>query len=431
MNIIISSLNGGRGSGTIVTQQAQALLDKGHNISYVSTTLPPGHAPLPKDTWFHPVGLNGKPVPIHECLPNTDRPTMHAAKIHDPSLIDEYVRDYEAGLRIAASIMPTDLIISHHANLNTIAAKNVAEELSIPFVSHVHGTCIRGYQENGAMQAFKEGDLSGNGYTWKSIKDALQRSSRILAISRFVGDELIAPNLDLAARNKITVISNFVDPFTFDHPNNEVLERFVDEKGLPLGPDGKVKKGILYLGAMTERKGAHAVAGMGPMLEDLDVPVYLMGSGDGEKLASDNPNVYYLGAPTNEEKVAIFTSAGIIGITPNLSVEGEDFGLVHKEFALAGIPTLAPANGVYVEHIIDGFNGFLIPPLQQTPEGLATKVREIFETNEASLNLIGMNAREMVVSNFGRERTIDRFVTTVEGIGSRSVEGGNTRFYYR
>ncbi len=418
MNVLVSTLNSGRGSGVVVVQQCRELLANGHTVTYVSSMIP--SEPLPKEVKVYLVDLGKKPIPIHEALVTPSRRnTVVASQLFDRSTVDEYVHDYETTLRQTALETHPDVIISHHANLNSIASARISQELHIPLLMQPHGTCIRGYQENGAMKNYDKGNFSSNGYTWGLIKNALHQADSIIAISHFVAQELIEPYLDPESLERVKIIGNFVESEPFDGLCEEQIQRFVQNGKIPLDREGKPKKGILYLGPLTERKGAVAVAGIGKYLNDPKrpddvVPIYLMGRGEGKELEDPAHGVYFIDNPTNEEKRAIMKYCGLVGITPNLSSKGEDFGIVQKEFGLAKVPVIAPADGVYMEHVVDGVTGFLIPPQEQTSQFLADKTRDVIHMGDQQLSQIGENARKFVLDHFNKATTIEKFIQVTE-----------------
>lgn len=423
MNVVITTLNSGRGSGTIVAQQMQELINRGHSVTYVSTMLPPKHLSIPREVKIQLVDLKGKPIPVHEHLAIDGNKTIAASQIDEPQVAEEYIGDYSAAIAEAVKQEGADVIVAHHSNLNTVASARVAQETGIPLVTHVHGTCIRGYQESGAISQYAAGNISGRGYTWGQIRQSMHDSDSLIAISRFVNESLIRPQLDFRDWNKVTVIGNYVDQRLFDQARSEDLADLIASGKLPTGPDGNPQRGILYLGPMTERKGASVVAGMAEHLSDLDIPIYLMGKGDGDRLERLGPNIHYLGSPTETEKAALFVHAGLIGVTPNLSVNGEDFGMVQKEYAVSRVPVIAPASGAYREHIKEGVTGFLVPHDQQTARVYADKVRAVLQLGEERLHNVRENGRQFVLDNFGREMTLGRFIRTIEGTQHRGPEG--------
>jgi N-acetyl-alpha-D-glucosaminyl L-malate synthase BshA len=104
------------------------------------------------------------------------------------------------------------------------------------------------------------------------------------------------------------------------------------------------------------------------------------------------------------EEVPFYYAASDIVVIPSLQ---EGWGLVATEAMACGKPVIATNVGGLPDQVIDGYNGFLVPP--RNPRAIAEKVLYLLE-NPSEIKRMGLNGRKLAEERFNIERRIDRIV---------------------
>ena len=95
-------------------------------------------------------------------------------------------------------------------------------------------------------------------------------------------------------------------------------------------------------------------------------------------------------------------------VVPSLQ---EAFGLVVSEAMACGKPVVGSNVGGIPDQIVDGYNGFLVPP--KDPEALAERVLWLLEHQEEA-KLMGMRGRAIVEEKFNIDKRIEKIVSLYE-----------------
>jgi glycosyltransferase involved in cell wall biosynthesis len=200
------------------------------------------------------------------------------------------------------------------------------------------------------------------------MERALARDvDRVLATSTDEVSELLRLG---AVRNRITVVPSGVD-----------IEQF--------GPDGPVaEKGdgprVLCVGRLVPRKGFDTV--IRALAAVPDAELVIAGGPPPDQLGGDPEaarlrrlaerfgvaeRVRLVGAVPRPDMPALLRSADLVVCTPWY----EPFGIVPLEAMACGVPVVASAVGGFLDTVVDGATGTLVPP--RRPDRLAAAVRKL------------------------------------------------------
>jgi len=102
--------------------------------------------------------------------------------------------------------------------------------------------------------------------------------------------------------------------------------------------------------------------------------------------------------------VPMYYAASDIVVVPSLQ---EAWGLVATEAMACGKPVIASRVGGLPDQIIDGFNGFLVPP--RDPKAIADRILYLLE-NPSEMKRMGLNGRGLAEKEFDIEKRVDRLV---------------------
>jgi len=108
-----------------------------------------------------------------------------------------------------------------------------------------------------------------------------------------------------------------------------------------------------------------------------------------------------------------YASSDIV-VVPSLQ---ESWGLIATEAMASARPVIASNVGGLREQVIDGFNGFLVPP--RDPKAIADRILYFLE-NSSEVERMGLNGRRLAEERFDIERRIDRILEVYASISSRS-----------
>ena len=188
--------------------------------------------------------------------------------------------------------------------------------------------------------------------------------------------------------HKISVIDMGVDCQIF-HPGDKSEMR----KELGLNPTNPL---IIFVGSLTSIKGPEYFIRAAKLLKNRypNCRWYLIGKGPLEPMLRalveeiDLGNQVIFVGQCPPDKVAMWDAAADILVMPSLS---EGFGLAALEAMACGTPVVASDVGGLRGFIIDGLNGFLVPPAH--PEAIASKVYRLLSESDLCRK-VGVNAIE-------------------------------------
>jgi glycosyltransferase involved in cell wall biosynthesis len=107
----------------------------------------------------------------------------------------------------------------------------------------------------------------------------------------------------------------------------------------------------------------------------------------------------------SRDQIPYYLAASDVVVVPSLL---EGMSLTIAEAMATGKPVIATKVGGNVDQIIDGYNGFLVPP--RDPEAIAQKILELLENPEKTKEM-GKKARQLAEEKFDIEIRVKKIVT--------------------
>jgi glycosyltransferase involved in cell wall biosynthesis len=263
----------------------------------------------------------------------------------------------ELAARFAAD--PPDVVHAHFW-MSGLAALSATRDLDVPVVQTFHalGVTKRRFQ--------------GRRDTSPPVRIRMER-----ALARDV-DQVVATSTDEvselmrlgATRNRITVVPSGVDVDQFS-PDGPVAERGDRPR-------------VLCIGRLVPRKGFDTV--IRALVAVPDAELIIAGGPSADALAGDPEaarltglaerfgvadRVRLVGAVARPDMPALLRSADLVVCTPWY----EPFGIVPLEAMACGVPVVASAVGGFLDTVVDGATGTLVPP--RRPDRLAAEMRRL------------------------------------------------------
>lgn len=123
--------------------------------------------------------------------------------------------------------------------------------------------------------------------------------------------------------------------------------------------------------------------------------------------------VIFVGQIPRELMPYYYASSDIV-VVPSLQ---ESWGLVATEAMASARPVIASNVGGLREQVIDGFNGFLVPP--RDPKAIADRILYFLE-NPSEIEKMGLNGRRLAEERFDIEKRIDKILEVYASINRRN-----------
>jgi len=293
-----------------------------------------------------------------------------------------------------ANVIKPDLIHAHFTYPEGFVGCIVKKKIGVPLVVTVHGHDV-----------LTEPSVSYGVRLRKSydelVRKVLECADAVICNSRALHDEVAKI---LKESSKIYLIHNATD-----------LKRFIpmdkDEARAKL--DLPRDKFIVFTVRHHEPKyGIEYLIRAVPFVLSRSKDVLFVIGGDGslrkyhENLARMLGVSEYVVFPgrISRSLIPLYYAASDVVLVPSLQ---EAWGLVATEAMASGRPVIASAVGGLKEQIIDGFNGFLVPP--RDPKAIAEKILYFLE-NASEIERMGMNGRKLAEERFDIEKRIDKII---------------------
>jgi len=288
--------------------------------------------------------------------------------------------------RLAAVARAEGVAIVHaRSRAPAWSARFAARRTGARFVTTYHGTYTEGFPFKRAYNA------------------VMASGERVIAISRFIADHLIARHGTDPAR--VRVIPRGVDPVRFDPGcvGGDRMRRLAEAWRLPDGAPV-----ILLPGRLTRWKGQAVLIEALARLGRADAVAVFAGDAQGREgyreellaLARARGVAARLRLPGEvADMPAAFMLADAV---VSASTAPEAFGRVVVEAQAMGRPVVATAHGGAAETVEEGATGWLVPP--RDPAALAARLEAVLTLDAAARLALGDRARAAVLARYTTER---------------------------
>ncbi|MFH0777454.1 MAG: N-acetyl-alpha-D-glucosaminyl L-malate synthase BshA [Candidatus Eisenbacteria bacterium] len=352
------------GSGIVATELGMELARRGHEVHFVTYSVPIRLKQFQKNTYFHQVDTHFYPLFL-------DAP---------------YSLSLAAKMSEVVELHAIEILHVHYAIPHAVSAflaKSMLKPAPLTTVTTLHGTDIT---------------LVGQEPSFHRItKFSIESSDCVTAVSRY----LKARTEEIFQTQKsIEVVPNFVDPQKF-RPDGAVVEKSV------FCPSGEhllihasnfrpVKNitGVLQVFSRVRREIGCRLLMIG------DGPDRLNAEQMCEQLGIEE-DVLFLG---NQECIECVLPLGDVLLLPS---EQESFGLVCLEAMSCGVPVVATNVGGVKEVVEHGRTGFLHDPY--AAEEMAASVLTLLRDSERKARM-GREAREAAVRRFSISDVVEKYV---------------------
>ena len=359
MNIGIACYPVYGGSGVVATELGKALAERGHDVHFMSYSMPFRLGHIQENISFHEVDVNS--YPLFEYPPYTLNLTSKMVDVVKHANLDVLHVHYA---------IP-------HATSAVLARQILAQEgINIPVITTLHGTDIT---------------LVGRDPSFASIVDySINQSDGVTAVSDFLKVETLA---SCSIKSDIRVIPNFIDTSLYRPLEKGHFKR-------ALCPNGE--KLLVHVSNFRPVKRVADVVHLFSRLKKDGYAVKMLLVGDGpdrvtcEHLARELgviDDIRFLG---KQEPVDEILAIADVFLLPSGS---ETFGLAALEAMSCGVPVVATDIGGLPELITDGETGFLFP------------LGDIDAFTHRTKHLLDNDELRKGIAEASRKRAIDRFST--------------------
>jgi N-acetyl-alpha-D-glucosaminyl L-malate synthase BshA len=325
------------GSGVVATELGKELARRGHEVHFITSSLPVRLRHFEKNIRFHEV-----------------RPENYPVFLHPP-----YSLSLAAKMAEVAECHHLDVLHTHYAMPHAASAylaQRMLRDHRVKTVTTLHGTDIT---------------LVGQAPSFFAVtRFSIQEMDRVTAVSRWLKDETVRI---FDPGREIAVIPNFVDVETF-RPRD-----LSSRREQLAAPDERI---VLHISNFRPVKNLEAVVRVFHRVSK-QVKARLVLVGDGPERVPTERLIDTLGLSArtiflgNQEFVEEILPLADVFLLPSLH---ESFGLVALEAMAVGIPVVATQVGGPREVVIDGSCGFLRDPHDH--EGMAAAILSILGDRE-------------------------------------------------
>ena len=362
------------GSGVVATELGKMLAEKGHEIHFISSSMPFRLKKMYHNIYYHQVEVN-----------------QYSVFQYPPY-------DIALASKMAEVIKREnlDLLHVHYAIPHAVCAI-LAKQMSkrdVKVVTTLHGT-----------------DITVLGYD-ASLSDAIrfgiEESDAVTAVSH----SLISETYDLINPNKnIIPVYNFIDERVYHKIPSQHLK---EEYGI--SPNEKV---IIHVSNFRPvKRVTDVVKAFSQIVKKVPSKLMLVGDGPEISLVSQlvhqldlQDKVLFLGKQENLEELYSFSDLML------LLSEKESFGLVALEAFACGVPCIGTNVGGIPEVISDGENGYICE-LGNIDEIVAKSIHLL--SNESLHKQFSENGLKVVCENFRGEKVVQQYEDIYEQLTSFS-----------
>lgn len=377
MNIGITVYPSYGGSGIVGSELGRELAARGHNVHFISSSLPTRLIELSDRIQFHEVEMMSYPLFEHQP--------------YDLALATK--------MATVARSEKLDLLHVHYAIPHSISAilarESIKDKRYVPVITTLHGTDIT---------------LVGADRSYLPItKYGLQQSDGVTSVSRFLKQATIE-TFDF---DDIEVIPNFICPTYYTKITDSPLR---DE----LAPNGE-KLLVHVSNFRAVKRPTDCVEILAKVLEKGGNAKLVM-VGDGPEFAAVLHLAKKLGVADRTELVGkranIYDYIGIADVSL-LPSELESFGLAALEAQACEVPVIASRVGGIPEVVTDGESGFL-SDIGDTDK-MSNDVLVLLNDENLSKKF-GERGRELAVARYNADKIIPQYISFYEKVlGAKSA----------
>jgi len=289
-----------------------------------------------------------------------------------------------------------DLIHAHFAYPEGFVGVLAREKIKRPLIVTIHGYDLLTEPSIGyGLRLHKHYDLI--------IRSVLKKADAIILASKalYMEASRILSNNEIG---KIHLIPNGVDVNKFNPSiNGSEIKRLYKAEGKYIVFTARYHRpvyGIAYLimaaKLVVSRKKdvVFIIGGDGPLLNCHKELAGKLGIKD---------HILFTGAIPRDIIPKYYAASDIV-VVPSLQ---ESWGLAATEAMACGKPVIASNVGGLPDQIIDGFNGFLVPP--RDPKAIADRILYLLE-NPSVAKRMGRNSRELAEEKYNIEKRVDKII---------------------
>jgi N-acetyl-alpha-D-glucosaminyl L-malate synthase BshA len=351
------------GSGVVATELGKMLAEKGHEIHFISSSVPFRLKKMYHNIYYHQVEVN-----------------QYSVFQYPPYDIALASKMAEVIKRENLDLLHVHYAIPHA--VCAILAKQMARK-DVKVVTTLHGT-----------------DITVLGYD-ASLSDAIRFGIEESDVVTAVSHSLIAETYDLIKPNKrIEPIYNFIDERVYHKiPSHHLKQEY------EIMPNEKV---VIHVSNFRSVKRVpDVVKSFAKIVAKMPAKLLLVGDGPEISIVSQlvdklhiRDHVLFLGKQENLEELYSISDLML------LLSEKESFGLVALEAMACGVPCIGTNVGGIPEVITDGENGFICD-LGDT-DGIAEKAIQLL-SNEALHQQLSQHAIQIVNEHFQGEKIVQQY----------------------
>lgn len=356
------------GSGVIATELGKLLANRGHEVHFITSSIPFRLNRIHPKIYFHEVEINN--YPVFQYPPYDLALAAKMAEVIDREKLDILHVHYAMPHAICA-----------------ILAKDIAEH-DVKIVTTLHGTDITVL---GIDQTFK-----------RMITYGIEQSDAVTAVSH---DLVKQTKKQLAINRDIEVIYNFVNEKEYYKKNREHIKEHYG-----IAHDEKV---IIHISNFRKVKRIRDVIQTFYYIQrEVKSKLILVGDGPEHQMAVDyvtelgiEEKVIFLGRQKNISDLLSISHVKL------LLSEQESFGLVLLEAMACEVPTIGTNVGGIPEVIEHGKTGYIVN-LGDTKSAAQYAIELL--NNELLYNIFSRQAKDRVTEYFHSEEIVHQYISLYE-----------------
>jgi N-acetyl-alpha-D-glucosaminyl L-malate synthase BshA len=367
------------GSGVVATELGKALAERGHEIHFISSSIPFRLSHVAGNIFFHEVHVQS--YPLFDYPPYTLSLTSKMVDIAKHAGLD---------------LMHVHYAIPHATSAVMARQILLTEGIHLPIVTTLHGTDITLIGQDASFAPV---------VTW-----SINESDGVTAVSEYLRQETYE---HFNVSNGIEVVPNFIDTARFKRQDKEHFKQ-------ALCPNGE--KVIAHVSNFRPVKNAPQVVDVFHRLRAEDeLPVKLLLVGDGPDRVPAERRARELGVYDDirflgkQDPVEEILSIADVFLMPS---ESETFGLAALEAMACEVPVVASQAGGLPELVVDGESGFLCPI--GDVDAFTRRTRQLL-TDEDLHARLSEGARSRAVDTFDIDRIVPQYESYYETVRDRML----------